>query len=111
MACERVLVSFNPRQPVARETRRTHHWTSRPTSMTLPRSVSSRAQGACPPFRVLKRGGIMRRRAIIGALLLIGVGVVLGATIFHTDIAQATGSMGHGHGGGDRRTRRFPPLD
>jgi hypothetical protein len=33
----------------------------------------------------------MRRRAIIGALLLIGVGVVLGATVFRTDIAQATG--------------------
>jgi hypothetical protein len=33
----------------------------------------------------------MRRRALIGALLLIGVGVVLGATVFRTDIAQATG--------------------
>jgi hypothetical protein len=33
----------------------------------------------------------MRRRAIIGALLLIGVGVALGATVFRTDIAQATG--------------------
>ncbi len=33
----------------------------------------------------------MRRRAIIGALLPIGVGVVLGATVFRTDIAQATG--------------------
>jgi hypothetical protein len=33
----------------------------------------------------------MRQRAIIGALLLIGVGVVLGATVFRTDIAQATG--------------------
>jgi hypothetical protein len=33
----------------------------------------------------------MRRRAIIGALLLIGVGVVLGMTVFRTDIAQATG--------------------
>jgi hypothetical protein len=33
----------------------------------------------------------MRRRAIIGALFLIGVGVVLGATVFRTDIAQATG--------------------
>jgi hypothetical protein len=33
----------------------------------------------------------MQRRARIGALLLIGVGVVLGATVFRTDIAQATG--------------------
>ena len=33
----------------------------------------------------------MRRRTTIGALLLIGVGVVLGATVFRTDIAQATG--------------------
>jgi len=33
----------------------------------------------------------MRRRALIGALLLVGVGVALGATVFRTDIAQATG--------------------
>jgi hypothetical protein len=33
----------------------------------------------------------VRRRAIIGALLLIGVGVIVGATVFRTDIAQATG--------------------
>jgi hypothetical protein len=33
----------------------------------------------------------MQRRAIIGALLLIGVGVVLGTTVFRADIAQATG--------------------
>jgi hypothetical protein len=33
----------------------------------------------------------MRRRAIIGALLLATVGVVLGATVFRTGIAQATG--------------------
>jgi hypothetical protein len=33
----------------------------------------------------------MRRKAFIGALLLIGVGVVLGATVFRTDLAQATG--------------------
>jgi hypothetical protein len=33
----------------------------------------------------------MRRRAIIGALLLIGLGAVLGTTVFRTDIAQATG--------------------
>jgi len=33
----------------------------------------------------------MRQRALIGALLLIAVGVVLGATVFRTDIAQATG--------------------
>jgi hypothetical protein len=33
----------------------------------------------------------MRRRAITGALLLIGVGVVLGATVFRTDIAKAAG--------------------
>jgi hypothetical protein len=33
----------------------------------------------------------MRRRAMIGWLLLIGVGVVLGTTVFRIDIAQATG--------------------
>jgi hypothetical protein len=33
----------------------------------------------------------MRRNAIIGALLLIVVGVALGATVFRIDIAQATG--------------------
>ena len=33
----------------------------------------------------------MRRHAAVAALLLIGVGVVLGATVFRTDIAQATG--------------------
>ncbi|MGE5176997.1 MAG: hypothetical protein ACM3JJ_11550 [Hyphomicrobiales bacterium] len=33
----------------------------------------------------------MRQRAIIVALLLVGTGVVLGATVFRTDIAQATG--------------------
>jgi hypothetical protein len=33
----------------------------------------------------------MRRRAIIGALLLIGVGVILGTTVFRADLAQATG--------------------
>jgi hypothetical protein len=33
----------------------------------------------------------MRQQATIGALLLITVGVVLGATVFRTDIAQATG--------------------
>jgi hypothetical protein len=33
----------------------------------------------------------MQRNAIIGALLLIVVGVALGATVFRTDIAQATG--------------------
>jgi hypothetical protein len=33
----------------------------------------------------------MRRRALIGALLLIVAGVALGATVFRTDIAQATG--------------------
>jgi hypothetical protein len=33
----------------------------------------------------------MRQRASIGALLLVGVGVVLGATVFRSDIAQATG--------------------
>jgi hypothetical protein len=33
----------------------------------------------------------MRQRAIIGALLVVFVGVVLGATVFRTDIAQATG--------------------
>ena len=33
----------------------------------------------------------MQRRATISALLLVGVGVVLGTTVFRTDIAQATG--------------------
>jgi hypothetical protein len=33
----------------------------------------------------------VRRRVIIGALPLIGVGVIVGATVFRTDIAQATG--------------------
>jgi len=33
----------------------------------------------------------MRRRAIVGALLLVGLGVVLGTTVFRADIAQATG--------------------
>jgi hypothetical protein len=33
----------------------------------------------------------MGRQAIIGALLLIGVGIALGATMFRFDIAQATG--------------------
>src|SRR5262245_13498102 len=33
----------------------------------------------------------MRRGAFIGAILLVGLGVVLGATVFRTDIAQATG--------------------
>ena len=33
----------------------------------------------------------MRRRAIIGALLLIVLGIALGATVFRTNIAQATG--------------------
>lgn len=32
----------------------------------------------------------MRRQAIIVALLLVTLGVVLGATVFRTDIAQAT---------------------
>jgi hypothetical protein len=33
----------------------------------------------------------MRRQATTGALLLIAVGVVLGSTVFRSDIAQATG--------------------
>ena len=33
----------------------------------------------------------MRKRALIGALLVVGLGVVLGATVFRTGIAQATG--------------------
>jgi hypothetical protein len=33
----------------------------------------------------------MRRQAILGALMLVGVGVVLGATVFRADIAQAAG--------------------
>jgi hypothetical protein len=33
----------------------------------------------------------MKHRAPVGALLLVGVGVVLGATVLRTDIAQATG--------------------
>jgi hypothetical protein len=36
----------------------------------------------------------MRRRPIIGALLLIGVGVVLGTTVFRDDIAHAAGLAG-----------------
>jgi hypothetical protein len=35
--------------------------------------------------------GNMRRQAIIAALLIVGVGVVLGATVFRADIAGATG--------------------
>jgi hypothetical protein len=33
----------------------------------------------------------MQRPALIGALLLVGLGVVLGTTVFRTEIAQATG--------------------
>jgi len=33
----------------------------------------------------------MERRAIVGALLLVGLGVALGATVFRTDIARAAG--------------------
>ena len=33
----------------------------------------------------------MRRKSLIGALLLVSIGVILGATVFRTDIAQATG--------------------
>jgi hypothetical protein len=33
----------------------------------------------------------MRQKAVISGLLLIAIGVVLGATVFRTDIAQATG--------------------
>lgn len=33
----------------------------------------------------------MQRPALIGALLLVAVGIVLGATVFRADIAQATG--------------------
>jgi hypothetical protein len=33
----------------------------------------------------------VQRRAVIGALLLVGLGVVLGATVFRTDIARAAG--------------------
>lgn len=33
----------------------------------------------------------MQRHAVIGALLLVGLGVALGATVFRTDIARATG--------------------
>jgi len=39
----------------------------------------------------MRKGGFMRRRAIIAALLPVSVGIVLGATVFRTDIAQATG--------------------
>jgi hypothetical protein len=34
---------------------------------------------------------MQQRRAIIGAVLLVGLGVVLGTTVLRTDIAQATG--------------------
>jgi hypothetical protein len=33
----------------------------------------------------------MRRQATLGALLLVVLGVALGATVFRSDIAQATG--------------------
>jgi hypothetical protein len=33
----------------------------------------------------------MRRRGLIGALLLVGLGVILGTTVFRDDVAQATG--------------------
>jgi hypothetical protein len=33
----------------------------------------------------------MRQKAVISGLLLVAVGVILGATVFRTDIAQATG--------------------
>jgi hypothetical protein len=33
----------------------------------------------------------MRRQAAFSALLMVGVGVILGATVFRSDIAQATG--------------------
>jgi hypothetical protein len=33
----------------------------------------------------------VQRRAVIGALPLVGLGVVLGSTVFRTDIARATG--------------------
>lgn len=33
----------------------------------------------------------MRRQAGIGALLLVGVGILLGATVFRSDIAQGAG--------------------
>ena len=45
----------------------------------------------------------MQRKALIGALVLIGVGVVLGATVFRTDIAQATGARAVGDGQQHRR--------
>jgi hypothetical protein len=38
-----------------------------------------------------RREAEMRRRAIVGALLLVGVGVVLGTTVFRAGIAGATG--------------------
>jgi hypothetical protein len=41
--------------------------------------------------RAERREREMRRQAALGALVLVGVGVVLGATVFRSDIAQATG--------------------
>jgi hypothetical protein len=38
-----------------------------------------------------ERRGKMRRHAVLGALVLIALGVVLGATVFRADIAQAAG--------------------
>jgi hypothetical protein len=38
-----------------------------------------------------ERRGKMRRHAVLGGLVLIALGVVLGATVFRADIAQATG--------------------
>src|SRR6266542_2972454 len=57
--------------------------------LLLVRAQGARARSLCGLNR--GKGAGTRRQAIIGALLLIGVGVVLGATVFRTDIAQATG--------------------
>ena len=40
----------------------------------------------------------MRRQATLGALLLVVLGVALGATVFRSDIAQATGPVDVVHG-------------
>src|SRR5215831_19740731 len=65
-------------------------WTSCPISLTLPRSVVRGRRRERPPSpRPKPEGGNMRRRASIGALLLIGVGVVLGGTVLRDQVASA----------------------
>jgi hypothetical protein len=48
----------------------------------------------------------VRRRAVFAALLLIGLGVALGATVFRADIARATG-LAHNDGHADLNASGF----